>query len=76
MYDVEDDGTFKKFRHKKDITRDLYYNVFCGDVADMVQKVPKRKSIRSWLQTYHMDFVWLDHRMMMNRLGSNNWRRW
>ena len=26
-YGVEDDGTFKKFSHKKDIARDLYYNV-------------------------------------------------
>ena len=41
-YDVEDDETFKKFSHKKDITKDLYYNVFCGDVADMNLKLPKK----------------------------------
>ena len=40
-YDVEDDGTFKKFSHKKDITRDLYYNVFYGDVAEMNLKLSK-----------------------------------
>ena len=42
-FEVEDDGTFKKFSHKKDITRDLYYNVYCGDVADMIQKLPKKE---------------------------------
>ena len=41
-YDVEEDETFKKFSHKKDITRDLYYNVLYGDVAEMIQKVPKK----------------------------------
>ena len=41
-YDVEDDGTLKKFSHKKDITKDLYYNVFCGDVADMNLEMPKK----------------------------------
>ena len=44
-YDVEDNGTSKKFNHKKDITRDLYYNVFCGDVADMNLKLPKDYSL-------------------------------
>ena len=42
-FEVEDDGTFKKFSHKNDITRDLYYNVYCGDVADMIQKLPKKE---------------------------------
>ena len=37
-FETEDDGTFKKFSHKKDITQDLYYNVICGDVIDMIQK--------------------------------------
>ena len=40
-YDVEDDGALKKFSHK-DITKDLFYNVFCGDVADMISKLPKK----------------------------------
>ena len=38
-----DDGTFKKFSHKKDITRELYYNVYCGDVAEMITLVPKKE---------------------------------
>ena len=38
-----DDGTFKKFSQKKDITRELYYNVYCGDVAEMIQKLPKKE---------------------------------
>ena len=42
-YEIEEDGSFKKFSHKKDITRDLYYNVICGDVVDMIQKVPKKE---------------------------------
>ena len=29
-YDVENDGTLKKFSHKSYITKDLYYNVFCA----------------------------------------------
>ena len=41
-YNVEDDGTLKKFSHKKHITKDLYYNVFCGDVANMSSKLPKK----------------------------------
>ena len=41
-YETEEDGTFKKFSHKKDITQDLYYNVICGDVIEMIQKVPKK----------------------------------
>ena len=40
--DVKDDGTPKKFNHKKDNTKDLYYNVFCGDVVDMNLKLPKK----------------------------------
>ena len=43
MYDVDDDDTFKKFGHKKDITRNLFYNVYCDDVADMIQKLPKKE---------------------------------
>ena len=42
-FETEDDGTFKKFSHKKDITQDLYYNVICGDVIEMIQKVPKKE---------------------------------
>ena len=42
-FEVEDDDTFKKFSHKKDITRDLYYNVYCGDVDDMIQMLPKKE---------------------------------
>ena len=41
-YNVDDDGTFKKFSHKKDITHDLYYNVYCADVADMKEKLPRK----------------------------------
>ena len=37
-FDVDDDGIFKKFSHKKeDITWELFYNVYCGDVAEMIQ---------------------------------------
>ena len=42
-YEVEEDGSFKKFNHKKHITRDCYYNVFCGDVFDIIQIVPKKE---------------------------------
>ena len=38
-----DDGTFKKFSHKKDITLELYYNVYCGDVVEMITMVPKKE---------------------------------
>ena len=41
-YDVEDNGTSKKFNHKKDITRDLYYNDFCGDVVEVNLNLPKK----------------------------------
>ena len=41
---TEEDGSFKKFSHKKDITQDIYYNVICGDVVEMIQKVPKKES--------------------------------
>ena len=42
VYDVEDDDTLKKFSHKKDITKHLVYNVFCGDLAKMSSKLPKK----------------------------------
>ena len=42
-FDVEKDDTFKKFNHKKDLTWELYYNVYCGDVVDMIQKLPKKE---------------------------------
>ena len=35
-YGVEDDDTFKKFSHKKDFTRDIYNNVYCGDAAEII----------------------------------------
>ena len=42
-FEDEDDGTLKKFSHKKDITKDLFYNVFCGDVAvEFSSKLPKK----------------------------------
>ena len=44
-FDTNDDGTFKKFSHKKDITRELYYNVYCGDVAEMVQMLSKEYTL-------------------------------
>ena len=43
VFDQDDDGTFKKFNHKKDITRELYYNVYCGDVAEMIQMLSKKE---------------------------------
>ena len=42
-FEDEDDGTLKKFSHKKDITKDLFYNVFCGDVAELSSKLPKKE---------------------------------
>ena len=41
-YEDEDDGTLKKFSHKKDITKDLFYIFFCGDVAELSSKLPKK----------------------------------
>ena len=38
---MKDDRT-KTFSHKKDITHDLYYNVYCGDVADMNLSLPRK----------------------------------
>ena len=45
VFDQDDDGTFKKFSHKKDITRELYYNVYCGDVAEIIQMLPKEYTL-------------------------------
>ena len=42
-FDTDDDDTFKKFSHRKDISRELYYNVYCGDVMEMIQMVPKKE---------------------------------
>ena len=42
-FDTDDDGTFKKFSHKNDITPELYYNVYCSDVAEMIQMLPKKE---------------------------------
>ena len=42
-FDVDNDETFKKFSHKKDINLELYYNVYCDDVAEMIQKLPKKQ---------------------------------
>jgi DNA modification methylase len=42
-FEDEDDGTLKKFSHKKDITKDLFYNVFCGDVTELSSKLPKKE---------------------------------
>ena len=42
-YGVEDGDTFKKFSHKKDIARDLYCNVYCGDVAKMIHIFPMKE---------------------------------
>ena len=42
-YGVEDDETFKKFGHKKDFTRDLYNNVYCGDVAEVIHIFPTKE---------------------------------
>ena len=43
VYDTNDDGILKKFSYKKDITRDQYYNIYYGDVAKMVLKLPKKE---------------------------------
>ena len=40
-FDTDDDDTFKKFSHKKDTTHKLYYNVYCGDGAEMIQMLSK-----------------------------------
>ena len=42
-YESKEDGSFKKFSHKKDITRDFFYNVFCGDVVEMNRILPKKE---------------------------------
>ena len=42
-FDTNDDDTFNKFSHKKDITHKLYYNMYCGDVVDMIPVVPKKE---------------------------------
>ena len=42
-FETDEDDTFKTFSHKKDITQDLYYNVICGDVIEMIQKVLKKE---------------------------------
>ena len=44
-FDQDDDGTFKKFSHKKDITRELYYNLCCDDVAEMMKLLPKEYTL-------------------------------
>ena len=44
-FDQDDDGTFKKFRHKKDITIALYHNVYCNDVAEIIQMLPKEYTL-------------------------------
>ena len=53
-YHVEEDKTFKKHCHKTDITRDLYYNVLCGDVGNICQ----RKTTYCSLPIYLMAFAW------------------
>ena len=42
-FNTDDDRTFKKFNHKKDITRELFYNVYCGDVAEIIQMLSKKE---------------------------------
>ena len=44
-FDTGDDGTFKNFSNKKDITRELYYNVYCSDVAEIFQMLPKEYTL-------------------------------
>ena len=41
-YDVDDDETFKNISHKKDITCYLYNNVYCANVANMKEKLPRK----------------------------------
>ena len=38
----EDEEVLKKFSHKLDVTKDLFYNVYNSDVADMLQVLPKK----------------------------------
>ena len=45
VYGVEDGGTFKKFSQKKDITKDLYYNVYCGGVVGIIHILPMKEYI-------------------------------
>ena len=42
---MEDGSTFKKFSHKMDITDDLYYNVYGGDVVEMIHRLPMKEYI-------------------------------
>ena len=42
-YDVED-NTLKKFNHKKDITKDLFYNGFCGYFDEIKKQRIKENS--------------------------------
>ena len=44
-YGVEDDDTFKKFDHKKNFTRDLYNNVYCGDVTEIIHILATKEYI-------------------------------
>ena len=45
VYGVEDGDTFKKFSHQKDITRDLYCNVYYGDVGELIHIFPMKEYI-------------------------------
>ena len=38
----EDEDAMKKFSHKLDVTKDLFYNVYNSDVADMLEVLPKK----------------------------------
>ena len=40
---AKDACTFKKFSHKKDIVWDLHYNVYCGDVVEMIDILPTKQ---------------------------------
>ena len=58
-YGVQDDGTFKKFSHNKDIIRDLYYNVYSGDVPEMMHIFPTKEYV---LLIANIEYGWINIR--------------
>ena len=74
-YKDEDDGTLKKFSHKQDITKDLFYNVFCGDVAQLSSKLPK-KEYSLLVADIPYGFRMAGYPTMMNHFDLNNSRKW
>ena len=71
-FDTDDDGTFKKFSHKKHITCELY-NVYCSDVAEMIQMLPKEYTLLIGDIPYGFRMAGFTTR---NQSSSNNYRKW